>query len=235
MRIAIIEDDAQQAELLKLHLTDANYDCHIFEGGQAALRTLQKESFDLLLIDWVLPDIPGDDVLRWAREHLDWRIPIVFVTHRDSPQELAYILDLGADDYLTKPIAPVELIARIRALLRRATNVDPKQKILKFAHHRFDLDRREAFVDGVPVSLTQKEFDLAAFLFRNTNRLLSRAHIMERVWGHSANVNTRTLDTHASRIRKKLNLNQHTGWRLSTVYHHGYRLEQVDEKTQNDD
>ena len=235
MRIAIIEDDAHQAEVLKLYLEDANYDCHVFTSGQPALRALQKESFDLLLIDWILPDISGENILRWGRENLDWRIPIVFVTQRDSPDELAYILNMGADDYIAKPVVPIELMARIKALLRRASSADPSQKILEFSHHRFDLDRREVFVDGTLIPLTQKEFDLAAFLFRNTNRLLSRSHIMESVWGHSTEVNTRTLDTHASRIRKKLNLSQQTGWRLSTVYHHGYRLEQIEKKAPDSD
>lgn len=235
MRIAIIEDDAQQAELLKLYLEDANFDCHIFTGGQQALRALQKESFDVLLIDWIMPDIAGDEVLRWVRENLDWRIPIVFVTHRDTPDELAYILNLGADDYITKPIVPVELIARIKALLRRASGTGPKQRTMEFGRYRFDLERREVFVDDTLVPLTQKEFELAAFLFRSNNRLLSRSHIMESVWGHSADVNTRTLDTHASRIRKKLDLSARSGWRLSTVYHHGYRLEQVAENAHTEE
>ncbi len=228
MRVAIIEDDVLQAQHLAVCLEEMGCDCHFYQSGKEAMRALQKESFDLILLDWLLPDVGGDEVLRWIRENLDWQVPVIFVTQKDSAEDLAYALGNGADDYITKPIKVPELLARIQAVVRRTSGVGPGHQVLEFGHHVIDLERREIRVDGEKVPLTQKEFELAAFFFRNNGRLLSRAHLMENVWGHGEDVNTRTLDTHISRLRKKLQLNTDKGWRLSSVYHHGYRLEAVD-------
>lgn len=118
-----------------------------------------------------------------------------------------------------------ELLARIQALGRRISGNEPVQRTLEFSPYRFDLERRELAVGGEVVPLTQKEYELLLFFFKNAGRLLSRAHLLESVWGRSSDINTRTLDTHVSRLRKKLNLNSEKGWRLSSSYHYGYRLE----------
>ncbi len=225
MRIAIVEDDLDQASLLELWLKDACYECYHFRSGAEAIKGLQKETFDLVLLDWLLPDLNGDEVLAWIREHLDWRIPIIFVTQRDSEEDIAYALEQGADDYIVKPIKPLELKARITALTRRVAGNERESKSLDFGVYQFDMDHHQAFVSGEEVALTQKEFELAVFFFRNLGRLLSRSHLLESVWGHSAELNTRTLDTHISRLRKKLNFGDETGYLLRSIYHHGYRLE----------
>lgn len=228
MRIAIVEDDPDQAALLQLWLGEEAFDCHIFEDGDEAIKAFQKDSYDLVLLDWYLPKLNGAEVLAWIRENLDWKIPVIFVTQRDCEEDLAYALEHGADDYVTKPIKPVVLRARIHALLRRVRGgqLDANNS-QKFGRFRFDSQSSQLFIDEAPVSLTQKEFELALFMFRNSGRLLSRAYLLENVWGHSTELNTRTLDTHISRLRKKLNLGEDAGWRLSSIYHHGYRLESV--------
>ncbi len=228
MRIAIVEDDPVQAALLKLWLVEEAFDCHLFEDGEKAIKALQKDSYDLILLDWYLPKFNGAEVLAWIRDNLDWKIPVIFVTQRDCEDDLAYALEHGADDYVTKPLKPVVLKARIHALLRRVRGVQKNtNNSQKFDRFRFDTQSNQLYVDDAPVTLTQKEFELALFMFRNSGRLLSRSHLLESVWGHSADLNTRTLDTHISRLRKKLNLGEDTGWRLSSIYHHGYRLESV--------
>lgn len=226
MRVAIIEDDADQANLLAIWLQSAGYECYHFDCGMDAIKTLQKESFDLVLLDWLLPDINGDKVLAWIRENLDWRIPVIFVTQRDSEEDIAFALDHGADDYVVKPIKPLELKARIAALTRRL-GVEKERRQVEYGPYRFELDSHQAYIRNELVVLTQKEFELAAFFFRNAGRLLSRSHLLESVWGLNTEINTRTLDTHISRLRKKLHLGNETGWQLRSIYHHGYRLEDL--------
>lgn len=225
MRIAIIEDDKDLAKLVEIWLTEAGHDCHLIDSGNAAIRQLQRDSFDLVLLDWMLPDINGDEVLKWIRSNLGWSIPVIFVTARNTEEDIAFALNQGADDYITKPIRPKELIARIQVLGRRVAGTEPVQRVIEFEPYRFDLDRRELMVDGEVVPLTQKEFELVLFFFKNSGRLLSRAHLLENIWGRTSDINTRTLDTHVSRLRKKLNLNAEKGWRLTSIYHYGYRLE----------
>jgi len=228
MRVAIIDSDLNQAESLAESLKQIDCKSYIFGRAKEATRTLQRESFDLILLEWQLPDIDGGELLVWIRENLDWQVPVIFVTRTGGSENLVYALGRGADDFIAKSVATPELLARIQAVLRRTSRVDPVGRVLTCGLHVIDMARREIVVDGSKVALTQKEFELASFLFRHNGRLLSRGHLMETVWGHSDEMNTRTLDTHISRLRKKLRINAEMGWRLSSVYHHGYRLEAVD-------
>ncbi len=227
MRVAIIEGDLDQAGVLEACLRQIGCKCHLFTAGREAIKTFQRDSYDLILLEWLLPDIGGDQVLAWIRENLDWQVPVIFVTQVNGSETLVHALGNGADDFIYKPVREAELQARIQAVLRRTSRIDPACKVLEYGLHVIDMERREIHVDGARVALTQKEFELASFLFRHSGRLLSRSHLMETVWGHGDEMNTRTLDTHISRLRKKLRINDETGWRLSSVYHHGYRLEAV--------
>jgi DNA-binding response OmpR family regulator len=177
----------------------------------------------------MLPDTDGIQVLRWIREHIDWPIPVLFVTGKDQEADIVQALNQGADDYMTKPIKKLEMLARLRAVSRRVMPQEENQQVLEFGKYRIDVSTRTVFLNNVPVDLTQKEFDLVLFLFRNAGRVLSRGHILESVWGRNPNLNTRTVDTHASRIRNKLDLKAEHGWQLKAVYQHGYRLEQSEE------
>ncbi len=225
MRIAIVEDDRDQADWLMTWLSGNGYDCHVFGDAKSAMRAFQRDTFDLILLDWVLPDINGDELLKWIRDKIDWPIPVVFCTQRDEEEDIAYALDHGADDYVTKPIQPLVLKARIQALTRRISGGRNVATIERFGPYEVDMTRHQITVDGELVELTQKEFELAVFLFNHIGRLLSRSHLLESVWGHAEGLNTRTLDTHVSRLRKKLGFGPAGDWRLNAIYHQGYRLE----------
>lgn len=195
------------------------------------LNALKGDSFDLLLLDWMVPEIDGEGVLIWVRENLNWRIPIVFLTMRDNEEDIVKILSLGADDYITKPVRQKEMLARITALARRANVLDTEKTAsdeLRYGPYTINLKNNTVSRNDNSIKLTQKEFELVLFLFRNLGRIVSRGHMLESVWGHNKDINTRTADTHISRIRNKLGLVPENGWRISAIYHHGYRLEQVD-------
>jgi two-component system response regulator RegX3 len=228
VRIAMLEDDLDQANILGLWLEEAGYHCQLFETGKDFIKSISHESFDLLVIDWNLPDISGDQVLSWVRENLDWQVPILFVTARDSEEDIVYALEHGADDYMIKPVKRMEMLARIGSLSRRTQTSHQDKPVIEVGDLKVDNVLRQIFRDGEVIDLTGKEFDLALFLLRNVGRILSRGYILESVWGRSPDLNTRTVDTHISRIRKKLDLNAEHGWRLTAIYQHGYRLEHLE-------
>ncbi len=228
MRIAILEDDPDQLALLKRWLVDAGHDVHGFLAGREAMRQAGRESYDLWVLDWQVPDVSGADVLMWIRANVSKRVPILFITVRDSEQDIVFALENGADDYMVKPARKHEMLARVNALLRRAY---PKEEETRFEFPPFEIDIRHGVIRraGVKVELTPKEFDLAVVLFRNMGRLMSRGHLQEAVWGRSGDLHTRTVDTHVSQVRKKLDLRPETGYRVVPIYNYGYRLEQLAE------
>lgn len=226
MRVAALDDDATQLELIQRTLASMGHDCHGFTDSRAYLRSLRRESFDLLVLDWQLPDISGLEVLRWARENLHERVPALFITNRSAEADVIEGLAAGADDFMIKPLRVGELIARVQALLRRAYHQQAPSE-LSFGRYKFDVAGAQIQADGQPVVLKQKEFDLALFLFQNIGRLLSRKHLLEAVWGIEAEVSSRSLDTHVSRLRTKLGLHPEHGFRLAAIYSVGYRLEYV--------
>jgi DNA-binding response OmpR family regulator len=207
---------------------DVGHDCQIFGEGKQLIRRLNRDTFDLIIIDWMLPDVDGIYVLRWIREHIDWQIPVLFVTGKDEESDIVQALNGGADDYMTKPVKHLELLARIKAIGRRSLHQDNEQRVLEFGAYTIDLTKHKVYLDDAPIDLTQKEFDLVLFLFRSEGRVLSRGHILESVWGQSPDLNTRTVDTHVSRIRNKMDLKPEHGWQLKAIYQHGYRLERYD-------
>ena len=227
MRVAILEDDPAQIDLVTLWLNNSGYNCHVFTYGKELTRALTRESFDLFILDWELPDISGAEVLAWIRQNVRDHAPVIFTTARDREEDIASMLRAGADDYIVKPLRKLELLARLDAVLRRARSQKPMDEIFDLAEFKVNVEARTITRHGQQVELTQKDFDLAVFLFRNLGRLLSRGHILENVWGRSPNLNTRTVDTHVSRLRSKLGLVPEHGWRLIAIYQHGYRLEQI--------
>ncbi|HFD88282.1 MAG TPA: response regulator transcription factor [Gammaproteobacteria bacterium] len=227
MRIAYLEDDQDQIRLISLWLDEAGHQVSAFQSGRDLVRVLRSESFDLIILDWMVPDMDGLEVLDWTRSHYDWNIPILFCTQRDNEEDVVKALEAGADDYMEKPLKQKELLARVGALQRRAQLGLNNTQTLDFAPYRIDLASRAISLNGEWIDLTQKEYDLAVFLFKNLGRAISRGHILDTVWGMSPDLNTRTVDTHISRLRKKLHFNQDTGWGLSSIYQHGYRLDQI--------
>lgn len=229
MRIALLEDDQDQSDLVCAWLKTAGHNCHAYALGKDLVRDAQRETFDMFLLDWEVPGMSGEQVLVWIRDNVADPVPVLFVTARQREEDIVHALSGGADDYMVKPLGRLELLARVDALARRAhpgARVD--EGVLEYGRLSVDCRTRQFKLDGEDVAMTQKDFDLALFLLRNLGRLLSRGYILEAVWGQSAEINTRTVDTHVSRIRGKLQLTAENGWRLSAVYQHGYRLERVD-------
>jgi len=230
LKIALLEDDLDTGAIIKLWLESAGHECEHYETGEQFIDNTQGKGFDLYILDWMLPDISGIDVLRWLRDNVGWETPVLFVTARDSEEDIVHALETGADDYMVKPVKQNELLARITALHRRIKGSSPRETVDIQTIGPFIINGHERSIslNGELIELTQKEFDLAIYLLHNVGRLLSRGHILEEVWGRSAEINTRTVDTHVSRLRNKLKLVPENGWRLNAIYQHGYRLEQLD-------
>ncbi|KVL46919.1 XRE family transcriptional regulator [Burkholderia territorii] len=228
MRIAILDDDPMQTEFVNRTLSDEGHTCYEFSRSKALMRRLQRETFDLLVLDWNVPDVSGEDVLRWVRtKPFGARLPIIFMTCRSEEDGIAHILNAGADDYVVKPVSGTILRARIASLLRRTYSVDTDNATREFDQFRFDMNRQQAYVGDTAVALTQKEFDLALLLFQFFDRPLSRAHIIDIVWKQVTDVSSRTIDTHMSSLRTKLGLRPECGYRLISLYGYGYRLERA--------
>ncbi len=224
MNFAIVEDSRSQAEVLKALIKSEGYQAEVFADGKSCIEALKTRRFDLFVVDWTLPDIGGDEVLRHIREQCGWDVPVVFCTARTDEEAAADILRLGADDYIPKPIRYMEFMARIHALMRRRK---PRVATLQIGGIEVDLEGRRIRLAGGEIDLTQREFDLAVILLRNVGRVLSRDELLTSVWARDGEVDTRTVDTHASRLRKKLGLSGESGLMLSSVYGQGYRLDTV--------
>ena len=229
MRVAILEDDSDQAELMKLWLTHADHtvDCHA--DAASFLRAVRRDSFDLYVLDWVLPDLSGIEVLKRLRKEMGDYTSAIIVTAKDEEQSIVRGLEAGADDYLVKPVRRAEMMARVSAVLRRAAGHEPGKENLDVEPYSLSLTNKTVSLNGEKLNLTNREFELALFFFRNTGKMMSRNHLLEAIWGiENKSVSTRTVDTHVSRLRKKLKLREGNGWILSAIYQHGYRMERVD-------
>lgn len=229
MRIACVEDDHVQSNVLKEWLEAENYVCHTFDNADAFVRELRHESYDLLIMDWELPKSSGIELLTWVRNELELDTPVIFITHRDSEADIVEALEKGADDYLAKPVSKQVTLARVKALARRHSGHGVRKDILEINGLTLDKQTKHVMLAGELIETTEKEFQLAWMLLTNVGRLLSRDHLLETIWGFGPELMTRTVDTHISRLRRKLKLMPENGWRLKAVYHQGYRLEQLDE------
>ena len=227
MHIGYLEDDLDQAAMVKLWLEATSHECSHFDRSTDFIQQVKLGNFDLLILDWELPDMNGVEVLQVIRSTINPSIPVLFCTQRDAEEDVVRALETGADDYMVKPVREAELKARIEALARRAGVVDAERESSTLGPYSFDIVSRSATLGGEAVTLTEKDFDLAVCLFTNVGRVLSRKHLLETIWGVTAEVNTRTVDVHISRIRKSLKIAPENGYRVKTVYQHGYRLESV--------
>lgn len=227
MRIAYLEDDRAQAEVVREWLEEGGHGCVCSERAADFMPLLRRETFDLLILDWEVPDRSGFEVLEALREAGN-DLPILFATHRDDEASIVGALEKGADDYMVKPVRRAELLARINALGRRSGSGERTAPVhQEVGPWEIDRERREIRIEGEPARLTDKDFELASYLFLNEGKLLSRAHLLERVWGIVSSIESRTVDVHISRIRRSLGIRPENGYRIRTIYQHGYRLEAV--------
>lgn len=227
MEIALLEDNPTDARLIKSYMEESGHSCTVYETGQSLISQLPQTSYALLIIDWELPDIAGDRILAWVRENIGYDLPVIFVTGRDSTQDIVAMLDAGADDYMTKPVNLEEMLARITALVRRSRLPEKSSNSIYIQPYTLDFNCHRITKSGVEISLTPKEFELAGYLLQNIGELLSRNRLLEEIWGYGPEIHTRTIDIHISRIRKKLELTEEHGWKLTSIYHKGYRLERL--------
>jgi two-component system copper resistance phosphate regulon response regulator CusR len=201
MKILVVEDEQRMAEVLRRGLEEENHVVDLAYDGRSALSLVQGAQFDLVVLDLMLPGISGFQVARELRETGE-RLPILMLTARDSVPDIVKGLDSGADDYLTKPFSLAVLLARIRALERRAT--DSKIRNLRVSDLSIDMMQRRAFRGGREIHLTPTEFRLLEFLMRNQGRIATRAAILDAVWGPSENVEDNTLDAFVRLLRRKI-------------------------------
>lgn len=213
-RILVVEDEMLIANMVKMCLGKNGYSCEIASDGISATKKIEQKRYDLILLDIMLPDIDGYDLIHYINQ---FQIPVIFVTAKTSVNDRVKGLKLGAEDYISKPFDLEELLARIETVLRRYHKID---RLYELGHIKIDTLYRTVFLDNAPVSLTAKEYDLLLFLFRNKNIALYRETIYEQVWQEPYFENTRTIDLHIQRLKKKLGL----GKAIETIYKVGYRL-----------
>ena len=207
-RILLIEDDPALRKLLKEALPESIFMIDTAETGREGLDTAVKRKPDLILLDWNLPDLNGFEVCKYIKQNKECaHIPIIMVTVYSELNRKVSALEVGADDYITKPFEIEELIARIKAVLRRRSGGAPEDAITKNAI-TLNLTTYSVDVDKKPLILTAKEFDLLYVLMKNAGRILTREFLLERIWGYAVDVSTRTVDVHIRRLRKKLGLKQ---------------------------
>jgi two-component system, OmpR family, response regulator RegX3 len=223
-RILIVEDELSLSEPLSFLLRREGYETEIAADGREALAAFDRAGADLVLLDLMLPGLSGTEVCRELRSRSS--VPIIMLTAKDSEVDIVVGLELGADDYVTKPYSSRELLARIRAVLRRRVDVEvDADAILETGPVRMDVERHSVSVGGSEVPMPLKEFELLELLMRNAGRVLTRGQLIDRVWGADYFGDTKTLDVHIKRIRSKIEDDPSQPAMLVTVRGLGYRFE----------
>jgi two-component system response regulator RegX3 len=223
-RILIVEDEPSLSEPLSFLLRREGYDTEIAADGREAIAAFDRDGADLVLLDLMLPGLSGTEVCRELRTRSS--VPIIMLTAKDSEVDIVVGLELGADDYVTKPYSTRELLARLRAVLRRRVEVDDlDEAVLEVGPVRMDVDRHAVSVGGGEVAMPLKEFELLELLLRNAGRVLTRGQLIDRVWGADYFGDTKTLDVHIKRIRSKIEVDPSQPTLLLTVRGLGYRFE----------
>ncbi|WP_233838139.1 response regulator transcription factor [Paraburkholderia sp. ZP32-5] len=228
MNILLVEDDPAQADVAEKAIRQAGHAVHRVAHGQAAITYLEANEVDLVVLDWELPGVSGFEVLYWMRRNLGREPAVLFLTSRILEVDIVKALDAGADDYVIKPFRTKELVARMSALLRRTRRSEKIESAISVGPYVFDITQRSVFLRGETIVLTEKEFDVAAYFFGNVGRVVSKRLLAKLSWGRELDSTSRTIDTHIYRLRRKLALGPENGVRLTTVYTHGYRLDEVE-------
>jgi len=224
----IVEDEASFSEALAFLLGKEGFETLVAEDGRKALEIFAKEGADLILLDLMIPEVSGVEVCRTIRTTS--QVPIIMLTAKDAEIDKVVGLELGADDYVTKPYSSRELIARIKAVLRRGITDDGSiqdQDLMEVGPVKLNIGKHQVSVNGAPVSLPLKEFELLEFLMRNSGRVLTRSQLIDRVWGGDYYGDTKTLDVHIKRLRAKIEADPANPVLIQTIRGLGYKLENV--------
>ena len=224
-RILVIEDESSFSEAISFLLRKEGFEVGVADNGQSGLEEYERHGADLILLDLMLPGLSGTEVCRQIRTKS--QVPIIMLTAKDAEIDKVVGLELGADDYVTKPYSSRELIARINAVLRRTQNPENEIEngIITIGSIRLDIDRHQMSVNSVAVALPLKEFELLEFLMRNSGRVLTRSQLIDRVWGSDYFGDTKTLDVHIKRLRAKIEVDPANPIFIQTVRGLGYKFE----------
>jgi two-component system response regulator ResD len=220
-KILVVDDDENIVELISLYLRKEGFTVIAARDGGEALRKIAEQDPDLVLLDIMMPVKDGWEVCREIRQH--YRAAVIMLTARGEAYDKILGLELGADDYITKPFNPRELVARVKAVLRRSRRKNEGGRQLHYRDLIIDLDEFAVSREGRPLSLTRKELELLWLLAGEPNRVFSREQLLSRIWGYDYTGDTRTVDTHIKRLRRKLGAGE--GWRIGTVWGVGYKFE----------
>ncbi|CAB4651734.1 unannotated protein [freshwater metagenome] len=225
-KILVVEDEESFSEALAYLLGREGFDVTVADSGPKAIEEFDRVGADLVLLDLMLPGLSGTEVCKQLRQRSD--VPIIMLTAKDSEVDKVVGLELGADDYVTKPYSSRELVARIRAVLRRNSDLgdaDPASGTITVGPVRLDTERHVIAINGSPVQFPLKEFELLEFLMRNCDRVLTRTQIIDRVWGSDYVGDTKTLDVHIKRLRAKIEVDPANPIYIQTVRGLGYKME----------
>ena len=228
-RVLIVDDDQNIAQLLNLYISKEGYDCRVCDRGDTAVASFREQGADLIVLDVMLPGMDGWQVLKEIRR--DSRVPIIMLTAKDDTFDKVLGLELGADDYITKPFEPKELVARIKAVLRRTVRDEapPEPPVndnaLRFPGLSISLETYEVVFNGTVIEMPPKELEVLYYLASHQNHVFTREQLLEQVWGFDFYGDSRTVDVHIKRLREKLVNSEKFGWQIKTVWGVGYKFE----------
>lgn len=223
MNILIVDDNKQITSVLSDYAKKEGYEVIIAYDGEEALRKFNNNKIDIVLLDVMMPKVNGYDVCREIRKISN--VAVIMITARGEDFDKIMGLDTGADDYIVKPFSPSEIMARIRAIMRRINKDENKENMIKYDNLFVNMDTYEVKVSESEISLTKKEIDLLWALVNNINKVFSRENLLDNVWGYDYYGDSRTVDSHIKRLRHKLDAKPHPSWEIKTIWGVGYKLE----------
>ncbi|NGS95638.1 response regulator transcription factor [Clostridium perfringens] len=220
-KILIVDDDENICEVIKMYLETTGYNVKVAHDGKAAKEEFVNFSPNLVVLDMMLPGIDGMEVLKWIRK--DSNVPVIMLTAKGETFDKVLALEIGADDYVVKPFEPKELLARVKAVMRRYSGEEPDNVVLNFPGLTIDANSYKVIYNGEEVKTPPKEFELLHYLASNKNKVFTRDQLLCEVWGYDYPGDSRTVDVHIKRLREKLNGGE--DWQLETVWGVGYKFE----------
>ena len=220
-KVLIVDDDSNICEVLNMYLQSSGYDTKIAYDGRAAQEYFEMYRPDLVLLDVMLPNIDGIDVLKWIRK--EYSTPVIMLTAKGDTFDKVLALELGADDYVVKPFEPKELMARVKAVMRRSNTDNNSKEVLRFNELIIDANSYEVQYKGTDIKMPPKEFELLYYLACNKNKVFTREQLLCEVWGYDYPGDSRTVDVHVKRLREKIQGNDK--WQIETVWGVGYKFE----------